>query len=79
MRPENSNVTCLGCGQPVLGPTVINRMPDGESCRHCVERVLDAQPSLLREETESDSSSQAVAPILYFPNPNSSWDAPEPA
>ncbi len=81
-NPEN-NVICLGCSQPVLGSTVINRMPDGTSCKICVERVLDAQPSLLiNEEAAAEAAEQRkMAPILHFPTPqNDDWDdAPEPA
>ncbi len=83
MRPQEPNITCLGCGQPVLGPTVINRMPNGQSCKHCVERVLDAQPSLLTagvlQAAEEEAGERAQAPILYFPAPNHDWDEPEPA
>ncbi|MEZ6003477.1 MAG: hypothetical protein R3F33_04740 [Planctomycetota bacterium] len=78
MHPEENNVKCLGCGQVVMGPTVINRMPDGSSCRHCVERVLDAQPTLLPEGGMHQE--QNLAPILHFPRPShTSWDDPEPA
>ncbi len=80
MRPQEPNVTCLGCSQPILGPTVINRMPNGQSCKHCVERVLDAQPSLLTDGmVESAQEERAQAPILYFPARQHDWDEPEPA
>jgi hypothetical protein len=83
--PEN-HVTCLGCTQPIQGISVINRMANGTSCKICVERVLDAQPSLLvnevSEETTSEADSQRkMAPILYFPTSTmGEWDdTPEPA
>jgi len=83
MRPqETTNVKCLGCGQVVLGPTVINRLPNGSSCRQCVERVLDAQPSLLKslpEGVRGPGEGQPMAPILHFPSPHQHWDDPEPA
>jgi len=81
MTSPEPNIKCLGCGQVVLGDTVINRMADGSSCRHCVERVLDAQPSLLSMDPEqlSQNEDAAKAPILYFPAPNAGWDDPEPA
>ena len=64
---------------------MINRLPDGKSCRHCVERVLDAQPSLITDGVQKGShavrqeGSEGQAPILYFPAPHSGWDDPEPA
>ncbi len=80
--PEN-NITCLGCSQPIQGPTVINRMPNGTSCKSCVDRVLDAQPSLLiNEDAAAEAQAeQKMAPILHFPTPaRADWDdAPEPA
>ncbi|MCA9000631.1 MAG: hypothetical protein KDB61_01820 [Planctomycetes bacterium] len=82
MKYQDHKVTCLGCSQPVLGNTVINRMPDGTSCKICVERVLDAQPSLLiNEEAREPSEESRMAPILHFPTPQHvSWeDDPEPA
>ncbi len=65
-----------------LGSTVINRMSNGTSCKICVERVLDAQPSLLINEDAAEAQAQhQMAPILHFPTPTTEgWDdAPEPA
>ncbi|MFT4649028.1 MAG: hypothetical protein ACI9X4_002262 [Glaciecola sp.] len=78
--PEN-HITCLGCTQPIQGTSVINRMANGTSCKICVERVLDAQPSLLvNEEVTSESGPQhKMAPILHFPAMGEWDDAPEPA
>lgn len=80
--PEN-HITCLGCSQPIQGPSVINRMTDGTSCKICVDRVLDAQPSLLiNEDAAAEAKAERkMAPILHFPTPaGDDWDdAPEPA
>lgn len=50
MSHENQDVLCFQCGQSVGDPPVLNRMPDGENCLRCAERVLESLPSIRPSE-----------------------------
>lgn len=43
---EGSEIVCFHCGQSVGDPPRLNEMPDGEPCRACADRLLDALPPI---------------------------------
>ena len=53
---ERKETLCFECGQVVGNPPLLNRHEDGESCRRCADRVLDALPSLLPRQVEEEAS-----------------------
>jgi len=40
-------ILCIQCGSPVGDPPTLNTFPDGEPCRVCRDRVLEALPPAL--------------------------------
>jgi hypothetical protein len=44
---ERTNTVCITCGMHVTTAPNLNRLPNGQTCPTCRDRVLDALPSLL--------------------------------
>ena len=65
---------CITCGQPVAVQGEVNRLPTGEPCHACRDRLLDALPTLLpRDATERSRPGRApedVEVVSEDPSPD---------
>jgi hypothetical protein len=44
---SHSEPVCITCGLPVGAPVRFNRLPNGQTCPSCRDRVLDSVPPAL--------------------------------
>lgn len=59
---EPGSTHCLTCGQDAGPKAFLNRLPTGELCPTCHERVLESLPSLLPSTDEAVVSEAEEVP-----------------
>ncbi len=55
-----ASMRCISCGNAVLEPPKLHRLPDGSYCPACRERALDAIPAALPRDVEGEPAGEEL-------------------